>query len=152
MAEGMSMLENVQVRATKLVDGLSHMDYPDRLKRLNLPTLAFRRKRGDMIETFKHFNSYDKSTLSPTFHPRERTSRQHNFQLHPPKSKDGKRGLQTNSFYHRVASTWNNLPKEVVESKHINAFKNTLDEFWKDDPTKFDQNYLRRSNESDDSI
>ena len=33
-------LENVQRRTTKLIPGLSQMSYPDRLKELNLPTLA----------------------------------------------------------------------------------------------------------------
>ena len=148
LLRNINMLENVQVRATKLVDGLSHMEYSDRLKRLNLPTLAFRRRRGDMIEMYKHFNTYDKSTISSTFHPRERLSRQHNFQLRPPKSKDGTRGLQTNSFYHRVATTWNNLPNEVVESENVNTFKNSLDKFWQDDPMRFDHHCLQRPNES----
>ena len=43
-----NMLENVQIRATKLVDELGKMEYPERLKRLDLPTLLFRRLRGDM--------------------------------------------------------------------------------------------------------
>ena len=37
--EHINMLEIVQIRAAKLVDGLGNMDYPERLKRLNLPTL-----------------------------------------------------------------------------------------------------------------
>ena len=49
-------LEMVQIRATKLVDGLGHLEYPERLKLLNLPTLKYRRCRGDMIELWKHFN------------------------------------------------------------------------------------------------
>ena len=48
------MLENVQIRATKLVDGLGSLDYPERLWKLQLPTLAYRRARGDMIEVYKH--------------------------------------------------------------------------------------------------
>ena len=47
------MLENVQWRATKLVPGLSQLCYEDRLRKLNLPTLAYRRTHGDMIETYK---------------------------------------------------------------------------------------------------
>ena len=47
------LLENVQKRATKLVPGLSELSYPDRLRKLNLPTLAYRRVRGDMIQVYK---------------------------------------------------------------------------------------------------
>ena len=47
-----NMIENVQIRATKLVDGLQNMDYTERLKILNLPTLVYRRARGDMIKVF----------------------------------------------------------------------------------------------------
>ena len=42
-------LENVQRRATKQINGMSDMSYPDRLRKLKLPTLAYRRIRGDMI-------------------------------------------------------------------------------------------------------
>ena len=45
---------------------------------------------------------------------------------------------QTNSFYHRVVKTWNELPEVVVNSKTINNFKNNIDELWKEDPIKFD--------------
>ena len=39
-------LENVQIRATKLVDGLGDVEYKERLIRLNLPALAYRRRGG----------------------------------------------------------------------------------------------------------
>ena len=44
-------VEGVQLRATRMLPGMSSLDYPSRLKRLNLPSLAFRRLRGGMIET-----------------------------------------------------------------------------------------------------
>ena len=47
------MIEKVQRRATKIVPSLKHLTYPERLKELNIPTLSYRRIRGDMIETFK---------------------------------------------------------------------------------------------------
>ena len=43
------IIENVQIHATKLVPGLSELSYPDRLKKLNLLTLAYRRAGGDVI-------------------------------------------------------------------------------------------------------
>ena len=46
-------LERVQKRATKLVPSLRKLSYSDRLKWLKLPTLRYRRYRGDMIEVYK---------------------------------------------------------------------------------------------------
>ena len=46
-------LENVQRQATKLIPGYKELDYKERLKRLNLPTLSYRRLRGDTIEIYK---------------------------------------------------------------------------------------------------
>jgi len=43
----------VQKRATKFVHECKHLPYADRLKYLKLPTLKYRRHRGDMIETYK---------------------------------------------------------------------------------------------------
>jgi len=46
-------LEKVQKRCKKMIPKLRKMHYPDRLKQLNLPTLTYRRSRGDMIKTYK---------------------------------------------------------------------------------------------------
>ena len=48
------MLENVQRRATKLVSDVRELEYLERLKKLNLPSLCYRRDRVDMIEVFKY--------------------------------------------------------------------------------------------------
>ncbi len=42
-------LENIQRRTTRQLPAMSDFSYPDRLKRLKLPTLAYHRVRGDMI-------------------------------------------------------------------------------------------------------
>lgn len=123
-------IENVQIRATKLVNGLKDLDYEERLRRLNLPTLSYRRRRGDMIEIYKHFHSYDRATISPSFNPQNRPSRKHNFQLYIRQPKDGIRGIETNSFYQRATGVWNNLPKTVVNAENINCFKTDLDQHW----------------------
>jgi hypothetical protein len=46
-------IESVQKRATKQTPGFNNLSYPERLKKLKLPTMAYRRIRGDMIETYK---------------------------------------------------------------------------------------------------
>jgi hypothetical protein len=55
------VLENVQIRATKQIPSLKNLDYTYRLKKLKMPTLRYRRLRGDMIEAFKISNGiYDR--------------------------------------------------------------------------------------------
>ena len=143
-------LEKVQMRATKLVDGLGDLEYAERLKRLDLPTLAYRRRRGDMIEMFKHFHIYDRSILASSFQPRDRPSRQHKCQLHTPKAHDGERGPQTNSYYHRTVTMWNELPNEVVTAGSVNEFKNNLDKHWENDPLKLDYRYEEKTDEDEE--
>ena len=86
-----NMIENVQKRATKLVDGLHGLDYPKRMKKLDLPTLSYRRARGDMIEIYKHFHIYDKDIIPHKFQTGNRISRKHNFQLVQYMPRDGVR-------------------------------------------------------------
>ena len=49
-------LENVQRRVTRQIPGLSGMMYEERLRKLGLPTLAYPRLRGDLIEVYKIAN------------------------------------------------------------------------------------------------
>ena len=61
--EDISRIEKVQMRATKLVSSVKNLSYIDRLEKLKLPTLKFRRSRGDMIEVYKIINlKYDACT------------------------------------------------------------------------------------------
>ena len=138
-----NIIENVQKRATKFVEGISDIPYKERLKKLELPTLVYRRARGDVIELYKHFHIYDKDSLSTSFKSRERTNRKHGFQLHILKPKYGIRGLQASSFYFRTGKIWNSLPKNVVNAKNINHFKKMLDEHWNHDPLKFDHSRIQ---------
>ena len=56
-------LENVQIRATKLVGGMKNPDYSERLRKLDLPTLLHHRERGDIS---KSGNTLDLTT-SPRY-------------------------------------------------------------------------------------
>ena len=50
-------IEQVQRRFTRMIDGIGTLPYSQRLEALNLTTLAERRIRGDIIETFKIVNN-----------------------------------------------------------------------------------------------
>ena len=126
-----STIERVQRRATKLIDRFNNLHYEERLRKLDLPSLKYRRERGDMIEMYKHCFTYDNNTVPVKFKHTTRPSRKHPMQIERKIPKDGNHGPQSNSFYYRAIQIWNELPKNVAMAKDMDTFKTLLDEHWK---------------------
>ena len=97
------MLESVQRRATKQLPGFAKLSYPDRLKKLNLPTLSYRRVRGDLIEVFKILSQQNYDTDIADFLPLNQSSttnlRGHSKKLFMQRANNS---LRKNSFSIRV--------------------------------------------------
>ena len=122
------LIEKVQKRATKLIPGIRHLPYDQRLKRLELPSLRYRRRRGDMLETFKIVTSKVNINKEHFFKFNARETRGHQYKLCKLSSK---KLVRSQCFSHRIVNDWNSLPREVVEVKTVNEFKAKLDEHWK---------------------
>jgi len=58
-------LEKIQMRSTRLVTALRDKPYQELLRALDLPTLKFRRLRGDMIETYKVLSGIYDTSVAP---------------------------------------------------------------------------------------
>ena len=119
-------IENVQRRATKQIPGISHPPYNERLKKLNLPTLSFRRARGDMIQVFKLMcleGGYDKSL--PTFLTDSHTK---NLRGHSQKLfvQQCNKNIRKYCFPHRAINVWNFLPEHIIQSKVVINFERNL--------------------------
>ena len=127
-------VESVQRRATKLIPELKDMDYLDRLRALDIPTLEYRRNRGDMIQCYKIFNGIVRMNVNEMFTiiP-PATTRSHTFG-HDQRilRQRATHRTRVNVFSNRVIADWNSLPRKVTEATSTNDFKNKLDEHWKD--------------------
>ena len=119
------VLGRVQRRATKRVKGLTGKSYPERLKTLDLFSLAFRRLRGDMILTHKILMDLDHPNRSILTLRDDDCLRGHRLTLQQPRVRTK---LRSNAFSARVPFTWNRLPADVVEAASTEAFKRKFDE------------------------
>ena len=129
-------IEKVQHRATKLVPAIRDLPYPDRLQALNLTTLAYRRKRTDIIQVFRVVKGIDKINSSFFFNQCNVTNtRGHRLKFTKPRANTS---LRLHSFSNRIINVWNSLPSEAIECKTINSFKSAINKAWADDPLKYD--------------
>ena len=91
-----------------------------------MPSLEHRRRRGDMIDTYKYVTGLynvqsPKLTLSKT------DTRGHRFKLF---KKFAGTTIRKAYFSERILEDWNSLPDSVVAAESVNAFKNRLDAHW----------------------
>ena len=119
-----AQIENVQRRATKMVPELRNLEYADRLRAIKLPSMYYRRARGDMIEVYKYLQ-YNVEEV-PLLLDEIRVTRGHSRRL-----KNERLETRQNHFRHRTVNRWNSLTEEVVSAPSLNSFKSRLDELWR---------------------
>ena len=118
-------IEQVQRRATRWICRHENLSYPERLQRLDLPSLTHRRRRGDLIELYKYFK--DPSQFNSLRINISRTNtRGHNYKIVKERWSTSTR---KNFFHIKCANDWNSLPAEIVNSPNLPIFKNRLDKY-----------------------
>ena len=124
--QDLDMLEGVQRRATRLIQGFKRLDYIDRLKELNMFSVRRRYIRGDMIQVYKMFEKIDDINIEDFFElVSDSSTRGHNRKL---KVRYSRLDCRKYFFSLRVVDLWNKLRYETVNSKSIDTFKHHLDQ------------------------
>jgi hypothetical protein len=125
-------IESVQRSFTKLLSGLTHCSYSERLFRLNLDSLQCRRIKADLIMCFKILNGLaDTCCINSLVLSAVNTTRGNQRKLFKFGSVDNR---DAHFFSKRVVPIWNDLPDSTVLATSVASFKRGLHSF---DVTKF---------------
>ncbi|KFU84010.1 hypothetical protein M959_09492, partial [Chaetura pelagica] len=124
--KGIDLLETIQRRATKMIKGLEHLCYEDRLRQLGLFSLEKRRLQGDLIAAFQYLKGAYKKAGEGLFTRESSDKTKYNYF----KLKEGRFRLDIRRkfFTMRVVRCLNMLPREVVEAHSLEVFKARSDE------------------------
>ncbi|KFQ33476.1 hypothetical protein N332_05703, partial [Mesitornis unicolor] len=119
------LLEQVQRRAMKLIRGLEHLPYEDRLRELGLFSLKKRRLQGDHTAAFQFLKgSYRKAGEGLFTRAGSDRMRVKGFRLEEGRFR---LGIMKKFFTVRVVRHWNRLPREAVDALSLELFKARLD-------------------------
>jgi len=120
-------LERMQRRATKPVPVMSKLRNEERLREMNLPSLVYRRIRGDSIDIYKYLHGMYRTpveSLLPHSKPASGvTTRGHSLKLEKRHCRTRRRA---NTLGYKMVNFFYSLPEEVVPEQSVNAFNGHL--------------------------
>ncbi|CAM5107583.1 unnamed protein product [Eretmochelys imbricata] len=120
-------LEEVQRRATRMIQGMEDLSYERRLKELGLFSLTKRRLRGDMIALYKYIRGINTGEGEELFKLGTNVdTRTNGYKLATRKFR---LEIRRRFLTIRGVKFWNSLPREAGGAKDLSGFKIKLDKF-----------------------
>ena len=125
-------IEKIQRRTTKMIPEIRNHIYHRRIQDLDLISLVQRRLRGQLIEVCKYLTEFTTACARGLF----------DYDLNDRTRNNGAKlivkhfntSVAQHFFPIKITTTWNALPSEVVSSRTVNSFKNSLNKHWAENP------------------
>ena len=118
LIKDINLIEGVQRRATQVMNDLKNLLYEEKLRKIDLPSLVYRRTRGDMIEVYKYTHGFYSTNFDLLNIAQNINTRGQKLKL---LKKFCKANARQNYFSNRVVNTWNELPS-IVNAPTLNSF------------------------------
>ena len=117
-------IENVQRTTTRLVSSIKHLSYEQRLEKFALPSLRFRRQRGDMICVYSLLNNIHDLDYSLFLTLADATStRGYPFKIFKQQLL---RDVRTHAFSKQIINNWNKLETSIVTAPSLSMYLQTI--------------------------
>ena len=114
-----------------MILGMTNLSYEQRLSVLKLPSLTYRRLRGDMNSYYKILTEKCDYNPEKLFKKRnemtKRNYRGHHLILFKPRDNSD---IRKKSFNYHCIDIWNSLPPSVVSANTVRSHEGKLDTFW----------------------
>ena len=85
--KNIATIKNVQRRATNILRGMKGLSYIERLNNVDLPTLVYRRNRGNPIEVFNMMNGIYDQKVEMQLLLKDKNTRGHQNKLYKERSR-----------------------------------------------------------------
>ena len=123
-----AVIEKVQMRAVSCISGLQGT-YEDKCRELGLDTLEERRRKQDLLQTYKICSGKDKVDPELLFtRIGQEPNRQTRFTADPMNivTKRSRLDIRKNSYAVRASEEWNALSQSTKTSRSVQIFKNAI--------------------------
>ena len=115
-----------------MIPEIRNHSFHQRIQDLDLISLVQRRLRGQLTEVFKYLNRFPTASAIGLF------DYDHNDRTRNNGANLIVKHFNTSVAQHfyaiKITTTWNSLPNEVVTSRTVNSFKNSLEKHWAENP------------------
>ena len=120
---------------TLLTQKLKNLNYQDRLVRLELPAMVYRRMSGDVIDMFKIMSHRYEPETNIEFCISDGPARGNSMKIFKPRCTTK---LQQQMFLVRLIDVWNSVRSSVVHASSLNAFERKLDKLWENQGIEYE--------------